>query len=617
MAESLAPWSHAPRGRTAVAFLLLAALIVCGTAWARDLFDADEGRYGAVAAEMHRSGDWVVPRLDGMPFLDKPPLVYHVQVLGYALVGESAFLARSPTLLAGLLWAFFLFLLAWRWTGRPAVAWCAGLLAVTSAAGTIGASVGPQMDMPLAAAVAGVLLAASAALEGSGRRARIGLGLAVGCGLLIKGPLVVAVPALVAGAWALAGVAPRRILAVLFSPLAWGVALLVAAPWYIAIEQAVPGWIQHFIVYEHFGRFSEGDHRAFRPLWFYVPITLLYMCPWAALAWNGPRLRLSRWVRPWVALVVNSPWSPRPWSEALPETRPIGRAGAPVPVARLAWLWFVAAFVLYSLAERKLLNYLLPAAAPLFLLLGARLQQVLDRRAWQARWMPLTFGIGTILVGVLLAWGLWVPFGTGRLPTGVESLRVAPAGPWFLAAGTLLAAGALLWPWGRTPRARVAGLLAGAALAWGCIDLGFAAIDEIGSSARLARALRERTGPQDVALVYKRYPQGLGFYHAPRLWIAGGTPDDWEQREIVNPFARSVWEAQSVGEDGLPELGAGGGLLTQTQFETLWKDPERSVLLVCRWREIAPLRAWIVAGPFAGAGRTDLFLVRNRRPASE
>ena len=42
----------------------------------------------------------------------------------------------------------------------------------------------------------------------------------------------------------------------------------------------------------------------------------------------------------------------------------IGPAGRRVPVARLAWLWFVVAFVLYSLATRTLLNYLLPAAAP-------------------------------------------------------------------------------------------------------------------------------------------------------------------------------------------------------------------------------------------------------------
>ena len=31
-------------------------------------------RYGSVAAEMERSGDWLVPRLNGVEHLEKPPL---------------------------------------------------------------------------------------------------------------------------------------------------------------------------------------------------------------------------------------------------------------------------------------------------------------------------------------------------------------------------------------------------------------------------------------------------------------------------------------------------------------------------------------------------------------
>ena len=216
--------------REALCFLLVAALLLCATAWARDLFDADEGRYGSVAAGMYRTGDWIVPRLNGMPFLDKPPLVYHVQVALYSVFGESNILARSPTLLAGVLWAFFLFLLARGWVSNRRVGWWAGLLALTSAAGSIGARVGPQMDMPLAAAVAGVLLAGWRGVMGGGRLAQVGLGVAVGCGLLIKGPLVVAVPGLVAIAWAVAGVDRRRLLGVIFSPVAWIVAFALATP---------------------------------------------------------------------------------------------------------------------------------------------------------------------------------------------------------------------------------------------------------------------------------------------------------------------------------------------------------------------------------------------------
>ncbi len=122
--------------------------------WERDLFDADEGRYATVARTMWATGDWVVPRLDDMPFMDKPPLVYWIQATCYTVFGPSAFFARLPTVLAGSLWCLLLFLFARRLTRDEGVAWIVGLAAATSAAGCIGSRVGPQMDMPLAAAIA-------------------------------------------------------------------------------------------------------------------------------------------------------------------------------------------------------------------------------------------------------------------------------------------------------------------------------------------------------------------------------------------------------------------------------------------------------------------------------
>ena len=53
-----------------IAFAWLAA-----TAWLRPLAVPDEGRYVGVAWDMLRTGDWLVPRLDGLPYFHKPPLV--------------------------------------------------------------------------------------------------------------------------------------------------------------------------------------------------------------------------------------------------------------------------------------------------------------------------------------------------------------------------------------------------------------------------------------------------------------------------------------------------------------------------------------------------------------
>src|SRR5688500_1334271 len=67
-----------------VGFLLLSAGI--GT---RGLMETSEGRYGSMAAEMARSGDFVVPRINGVKRFEKPPLSIWAMATSLALLGES------------------------------------------------------------------------------------------------------------------------------------------------------------------------------------------------------------------------------------------------------------------------------------------------------------------------------------------------------------------------------------------------------------------------------------------------------------------------------------------------------------------------------------------------
>ena len=568
-----------PHRADALCVAWLAFVLLAMGAWERPLFDADEGRYASVAKNMLQRSDGVAPHLNDMPFLDKPPLVYWVQVGAFRTLGVSPFAARMPTLLAGMLVAVFVFLFARDWSGSRRVAWLAALLWSTGMAAMVGSRVGPQMDMPLCACVSGALYAAWCGLRQPRVRSSVGLGLAVGCGLLVKGPLVVAVPGVVAAAWMVAGVSARRVRRVALSPWAWIVALLVAAPWYVLIERAHPGWIGHFAVYEHIGRFTVGDHRSFRPFWYYVPVALAYLAPWTLLVFGrGPTLHVAS---------------------------PLGRDDRPVRHARLAWGWFAAAFLLYSVSTRKLINYLLPAAPPLFVLVAARLDHVGigARRVWV---FLLLLGCATVGAALLVATGAWLPLRTGALPTALELSRFAPMAPWLAGAGAALVVASAVARTGN-PRA-VVGLVCCVAAAWWLADTGMARAGHLGSAKALAAALRTHAQPADAVVALKRYPQGLDFYDAPPVWIAGGTPGAWWQREIVNPYARQVWESRPAPG---PNAEGHGSLLTTQAFERLWRS-DRRVVLICRWSEVRALRAHRLAGPFAGAGRTDLYLVSNR-----
>ena len=78
--------------------LLLLAAWLLATAWIRPLALPDEGRYVGVAWDMLGSGDWLVPRLDSLPYFHKPPLFYWITACSLAVFGPSEWAARAaPT----------------------------------------------------------------------------------------------------------------------------------------------------------------------------------------------------------------------------------------------------------------------------------------------------------------------------------------------------------------------------------------------------------------------------------------------------------------------------------------------------------------------------------------
>ena len=74
--------------------------------------DPDEAHYAQLTREMLRAGSWLVPLLDGVPYIDKPVLYHWLQGASMWLLGESEFAARLPSAIA----AIGLFALT-RWVG--------------------------------------------------------------------------------------------------------------------------------------------------------------------------------------------------------------------------------------------------------------------------------------------------------------------------------------------------------------------------------------------------------------------------------------------------------------------------------------------------------------------
>src|ERR1700684_4615539 len=91
----------APRAaRRGFAPLGVAAAIVvswCALLGVRPLFNPDEGRYAEIPREMLASGDWLVPHLNNLVYIEKPPLQYWATAVSFELFGIDVWAARFYT----------------------------------------------------------------------------------------------------------------------------------------------------------------------------------------------------------------------------------------------------------------------------------------------------------------------------------------------------------------------------------------------------------------------------------------------------------------------------------------------------------------------------------------
>src|SRR5881628_4239916 len=80
--------------------IALAALLHVATIGSGNLYSQTEGQYAGAAREMVESHQWLLPTNNGIPRLQKPPLLYWLIIASYKVLGVNEAAARLPVALA-------------------------------------------------------------------------------------------------------------------------------------------------------------------------------------------------------------------------------------------------------------------------------------------------------------------------------------------------------------------------------------------------------------------------------------------------------------------------------------------------------------------------------------
>lgn len=463
------------------------------------LLDPDEAHYAQLTREMLHSSSWLVPLLDGRPFIDKPVFFHWLQGLAMLVFGESEFAVRVPSAIAAI--ALFA---GTRWLGRRLFdreigEWGAILFATIPATFAL-SSIG-LFDMVFTTFLFGAF--GCLVIAARDRRPRLEI---VGFALLAfavmtKGPVaLVLIGLFFATAWLVGGEVRA-----LVRGLHWFTGLCVAAfaasPWFIWMHGRFgPAFVQGYVLAGNVFYLTQPEVFASKPVnhLFYLRALLGGFFPWTiVVAGRGVDLLRRRQL----------------WSTE----------------EKLLWLWIAVVVGFFSIARFKLDHYIFPAAPACCLIAAKAWRDAAERRSSDV--------IGTrvavlALAALLISGGTFAA--TSIFELNLELPKSAIILPIVLVAGGIAALARSArrgWHVPEVPAAVVATLLAAYCVV---VTIGFPTLERTRPTALAGRTVRQMTGTDTPIGIYRleQWRASLRYY-SERPLAALAQPEDVES--FVSP----------------------------------------------------------------------------------
>jgi len=473
------------------------------------LLDPDEAHYAQLTRELVQQGGWLVPLLDGKPFIDKPILFHWLQGFSMLLLGETELAARLPSAIA----ALALFGVT-RWVGRALFGaavgeWGAIMFATIPA--TFALSFVATFDMVFATFLfwgLGCLLVAS-----TERRPRLewcGYGLLT-LAVMTKGPVALVLVGLFIVAARLVPGETREQMKWLHWKTGLLAVAIAASPWFL--------WMSWRFGIEFVRGYTLAGN-----LWYFTQ----------PAEFSGRAVHHAFYARTFAGAFF--PWSLIVSGRAIDVVRSL-RIGRPIKSGEtLLWLWVLVVIGFFSLARFKLDHYIFPAA-PACCLLAAHAWRLAaeDADGWLrgTRFSVVAVAAVLILAG---AFGSVVLF-----ELDLELPRIAIAFPLALAMGGIaLTVQTARRHWAVPPNAAVVAVTLLAAYAI-VVAVGFPAFERTRPTAHVATRLKQLSAVSAPVGLYR-----LERWHASLRYYIGRPVDRLETPEEVRAFLAQPQQVYTV-----------------------------------------------------------------------
>ncbi|SDR69001.1 4-amino-4-deoxy-L-arabinose transferase [Opitutus sp. GAS368] len=475
----------------------------------------DESRYAEIPREMLATGDWVTPRLNGVNYFEKPPLVYWAVAANQGVFGANEWAIRAVPALFALGGVLLTYAATRRLYGRNA-GLAAGFVLATALLYFALARI-LLLDMAVSVLMSAALFCFILGVQepAGGRRRWLFYGVYASMALatLTKGLIGFLVTGAVMFLWLLVFNQWRR-LRPFYLPTGALLFLALAAPWHVLAALRNETWAHRYFVYEHWERFTSPAASRPGPWWYFIPIVVAGLFPWTGFLWPALRAALPGG---WTARKENAN----------------------------AWFfvtWAAFIFLFFSKSHSKLPPYILPVFPPLAVLIGAWLARPGTEDPKRLRAGLVFFTGFSALLGIALAVVVLYPGRIIRDPIQALALR-----PYAFALAAIALAGGALTLWLELRRSSIHALRAMAVTAglfYATLTFAVPDIQRPGTS-ELARIVKARAQPADRVVNYHEFFHDFAYYSGRVVDVVDGKGElELEEDAAARASGRFIDDAE-------------------------------------------------------------------------